>query len=69
MNQINIFSEMKNRGGGWKHLQFCDGRVSLAEGDGSGFESFRMRLFWNVTRNFRGQKEAVLSHGLGGLGS
>jgi hypothetical protein len=29
----------------WKHLQFCDGRLSFAEGDGPGFESFRMRFF------------------------
>jgi hypothetical protein len=29
----------------WKHVQFCDGRLSFAEGDGPGFESFRMRFF------------------------
>jgi hypothetical protein len=36
----------------WEHLQFCDGRVSLAETDRSGFESFRMQLFWRDAYNF-----------------
>jgi hypothetical protein len=53
----------------WKHLQFRDGGVRLAEADGPGSESFRMRLFWNVMRNFRGHGEGVLFHGLRGLGS
>ena len=29
----------------WEHVQFCDGRLSFAEGDGPGLESFRMRFF------------------------
>jgi hypothetical protein len=32
-----------------KHLQFCDGRVSLAEADGPGFESFRIAVLSTVT--------------------
>jgi hypothetical protein len=36
-----------------------DGRLSFAEGDGPGFESFRMRLFWTVRGNSRGHVEGV----------
>ena len=46
-----------------------DGRVSLAEADGPGFESFRIAIFVTVKGNFRGHGGGVFSQTLRDLES
>jgi len=49
-----------------KHLQLCNGRLSIAEGHGP---SFRMRFFYTLRGDFCGYGKGVFSNSLRDLES